>query len=722
MAKKTKHAKARSLAACTLATVLAMQPLGAIARAQEAETAEGDRTAYVQETSQEKQPVQLDAPADADASTQADEVAAAAESAAPTADAQDAKVEEFAQAQTEDARASSASEKQVASEQPSVLYQSHVQSYGWQEWKKDGDLAGTSGEGKRLESLLIRLQDAQGKEIPGITYKAHVQSLGWTQWLSDGAQVGTTGMSKRIEALRIKLSDELAQKYDVVYRVHIQSYGWLDWTANGEAVGSTGQSKRIEAIQIKLQEKGSAPIGTGGVAFYDGTDILLDAHVQSIGWQGERTGEVGTFGRSLRMEAVTARLNAANEYEGDIVYQCHAQTYGWMNEVHSGGIAGTTGESKRVEAFTFRLTGEVADHYDVYYRAHVQSLGWLGWAKNGENAGTEGLARRMEALQVRLVPKGTDPASFVDGVSASSFVAAAHIAYDSSYDGIVWQGACGNEEVSGVVNGEILDALKVSIATPEGCPEGGIAYQVRPLDGEWSPTYTDGEVAGASGASIDAFRMNLTGELANLYDVYYRAHIANKGWLQWAKNGADAGTIGFGTGIDAYQISLVPEFGTAPSDASADIPRVYYDANERKNTIEAYLGIAVGMAYDDSHGYSQLNRWGPDYDCSSFVITCLNLAGLDTGDAIYTGNMIENLRECGWLVMPFRSMSQLERGDILLNTTQHTEFYLGDGLNVGAMSSEYHSISGYPGDQDGHEISVVDFHGDDLWEYVLRLK
>lgn len=708
--------------ACTLATVLAMQPLGAIAHAQDVETVDEDRAAYVQETSQEKQPEPLDVPANADASIRADEEAAVAESAAPTADAQDAEAEEVAQAQKEDTRGSSANEKQTASNQLSVLYQGHVQSYGWQEWKKDGDLAGTSGESKRLEGLLIKLQDAQGKEVPGITYKAHVQGLGWTQWLADGAQVGTTGMSKRIEAIRIKLSDKLAQKYDVVYRVHVESYGWLDWTANGEAVGSTGQGKRIEAIQIKLQEKGSAPIGTGGVAFYDGTDILLDAHVQTIGWQGERTGEVGTFGRSLSMEAVTARLNAANEYEGDLVYQCHVQTYGWMNEVSSGGVAGTTGQSKRVEAFTFRLTGEVANHYDVYYRAHVQSLGWLGWAKNGETAGTEGLARRMEALQVRLVPKGADPASFFEGVSASSFVAAAHISYDSSYDGIAWQGACGNEGVSGVVNGEVLDALKVSIATPEGCPEGGIAYQVRPLDGEWSQIHTDGEVAGAPGACIDAFRMSLTGELADLYDVYYRAHIANKGWLQWAKNGADAGTIGFGTSIDAYQISLVPVFGTAPSNASADIPRAYYDANERKNTIEAYLDIAVGMAEDDSHGYSQLNRWGPDYDCSSFVITCLNLVGLDTGDAVYTGNMIENLRERGWLVMPYRSMSQLERGDILLNVTRHTEFYLGDGLNVGAMSSEYHSISGYPGDQDGHEISVVDYHGDDLWEYVLRLK
>ena len=29
----------------------------------------------------------------------------------------------------------------------------------------------------------------------------------------------------------------------------------------------------------------------------------------------------------------------------------------------------------------------------------------------------------------------------------------------------------------------------------------------------------------------------------------------------------------------------------------------------------------IGVAEDNSHGYDQSSRWGPDYDCSSFVIS-----------------------------------------------------------------------------------------------------
>ena len=42
---------------------------------------------------------------------------------------------------------------------PAVSYQTHVQSYGWMDWASDGDMAGTTGEAKRMEAVQIRLTD-----------------------------------------------------------------------------------------------------------------------------------------------------------------------------------------------------------------------------------------------------------------------------------------------------------------------------------------------------------------------------------------------------------------------------------------------------------------------------------------------------------------------------------------------------------------------------------
>lgn len=44
--------------------------------------------------------------------------------------------------------------------------------------------------------------------------------------------------------------------------------------------------------------------------------------------------------------------------------------------------------------------------------------------------------------------------------------------------------------------------------------------------------------------------------------------------------------------------------------------------------IETYVQNAINIANDNTHGYSQINRWGKDYDCSSLVITVVENAGI----------------------------------------------------------------------------------------------
>ena len=144
-----------------------------------------------------------------------------------------------------------------------VEYRTHVQSFGWQGWKYNGVMSGTSGKAKRLEEINIKLTN---KPYSGsIVYTTHVQSIGWqgnennvNTWFRDGQMAGTSGRAKRLEAIRIALTGEMAEHYDVYYRVHAQTYGWLAWAKNGEAAGTAGLSKRLEGIQIVLVPKGGA--------------------------------------------------------------------------------------------------------------------------------------------------------------------------------------------------------------------------------------------------------------------------------------------------------------------------------------------------------------------------------------------------------------------------------------------------------------------------------
>lgn len=133
---------------------------------------------------------------------------------------------------------------------------------------------------------------------------------------------------------------------------------------------------------------------------------------------------------------------------------------------------------------------------------------------------------------------------------------------------------------------------------------------------------------------------------------------------------------------------------------------------------------AVGIAQDDSHGYSQYKRWGPDYDCSSLVISAYEQAGVPVKEAgaTYTGNMRAAFQKCGFSVLFYRSGMTLVRGDILLNERHHTAMYIGEGRVVHASINEKGTITGgAPGDQTGKEICVRSFYTPSYgWDCVLR--
>lgn len=259
-----------------------------------------------------------------------------------------------------------------------------------------------------------------------------MQSIGWQGWKHDGQLSGTSGQSKRLEAIQIRLTGNNADLYDVYYRVHAQTYGWMGWVKNGEPAGTAGQAKRLEAIQIIIVQKWESPVymynasgeslkgsescGFVGTAKTNTSDangvVTYKTHVQSYGNQNwVSDGSIaGTSGEAKRLEAIYIKLNASKlGYTGGIRYKTHVQSFGWEKEWKKDGqMSGTSGKAKRLEAIRIELTGTISSYYDVYYRVHAQSYGWMGWAKNGETAGTAGLGKRLEAIQICLVEKGSD--------------------------------------------------------------------------------------------------------------------------------------------------------------------------------------------------------------------------------------------------------------------------------------------------------------------------
>lgn len=169
--------------------------------------------------------------------------------------------------------------------------------------------------------------------------------------------------------------------------------------------------------------------------------------------------------------------------------------------------------------------------------------------------------------------------------------------------------------------------------------------------------------------------------------------------------------------------------GVEAEDERRSDARKWYDylsQNGSSQVIEDAVEWAIGIANDDSHGYDQTNRWGPDYDCSSLVIQAWQNAGIPvkTQGASYTGNMYDAFIACGFIdvtsQVDLSSGSGVIRGDVLLNIVNHTAMSIGNGQIVQASINENgETTGGQTGDQTGREIYTRSYYNYP-WDKVLR--
>ena len=234
--------------------------------------------------------------------------------------------------------------------------------------------------------------DEEPEKEPSICYTTHIQDIGWQNQVKDGGMAGTEGQAKRLEAIKITLKD--LKDVKVKYQTHVQDIGWQDWKYDGTLAGTEGESKRLEAIRIELEES-------------DKYSVNYSVHVQDIGWQNWKTEEKisGTEGKSKRLEAIKIEL-VTNIKNIKLKYRVHIQDIGWQDWKDSEEMAGTEGQSKRLEAIQIKL--ENTQDYSIEYRVHVQDIGWQDWVKDGETSGTEGQSKRLEAIQIRIISKEND--------------------------------------------------------------------------------------------------------------------------------------------------------------------------------------------------------------------------------------------------------------------------------------------------------------------------
>ena len=288
----------------------------------------------------------------------------------------------------------------------SLTYRAHVSNVGWQGVVSDGATAGTTGRGLALEDLKLSIDSSDYSDGSAVQIDAHVSGIGWQGWDTPSAsEGGTTGQGRAVEAVRLRLTGSLAKDYDVYYRVHASNIGWMAWAKDGEEAGTTGMSCSLEAVQIKLIKKGTSHPDTTGYSHLEIPTVTYSSQSNSTWQNSVSAGEVS--GTTGKGIPITGFLAKTTSFvAGGINYQLHLSNVGWTSVKSNGDQLSSATESNAVEAIKVSLSGDLATYFDVWYRVHVDNVGWLGWTKNGVVAGSTGYGTHVQAVQVRITRKG----------------------------------------------------------------------------------------------------------------------------------------------------------------------------------------------------------------------------------------------------------------------------------------------------------------------------
>lgn len=128
-----------------------------------------------------------------------------------------------------------------------LWYCAHAEDLGWLAPVHDGQVAGTTGYGLRLEALMIDTRKCPELKIKAF---AHIQDVGTVDYgyINYDTVIGTTGQRKRLEAIMLE-AEGLPEGKKLYVQMHFHKDGWGNAVSSGDG-GSFGISKETQAIKM----------------------------------------------------------------------------------------------------------------------------------------------------------------------------------------------------------------------------------------------------------------------------------------------------------------------------------------------------------------------------------------------------------------------------------------------------------------------------------------
>lgn len=240
----------------------------------------------------------------------------------------------------------------------------------------------------------------------------------------------------------------------------------------------------------------------------DPNDVLIELGVKTV---------TSSYGQYIQIAGI----------EGGII-QGYSEHSGWGKEGVTCGV-----NNENLQAIRCISNDK---NKNIYYRVYIEEYGWLNWASNGEISGTVGIGNNIKTIQYLITDSKTAPQVTSD-VPFKNIVNAANYASHVQDHGDM--GYC----LPGTLSGTTHESRRIEGFFIRSNVEG-LGFHMKghiQINGD---VESDDGYIGTKGESkrLEALTITLTGEKANMYNLYYKGHVQIDGWSDYMEAGKRLGT------------------------------------------------------------------------------------------------------------------------------------------------------------------------------------
>ena len=236
-----------------------------------------------------------------------------------------------------------------------------------------------------------------------------------------------------------------------------------------------------------------------------------------------------------------------------------------------------------------------------------------------------------------------------------------HISYQVHVSNKGWMDPVKDGEIAGTCGRNLaVECLRIVGMNIPGLGINGFAHV---QDIGWSNGNIQGEDIGSTGLNkhIEAIKLDLFGDKAKDYQLWYRVHVQDIGFMDWVRQGEVAGTTGGNKQIEAIQIILAKasENIWLASNTTEPYRKIERPKPQPVDKTEALLNQARSyLGY--ASGSSEYSIFGEGNWCCHFVRTCCNNVGIEFPNTAWVPDVEEWAKETGrWLGAPERGCAVL---------------------------------------------------------------